>query len=340
MDVNIEEKKEENNNKEIITQNKSIDKDKETNNTNNEKGNFIYYITTKEKRITKFKLGMNTLLSLLLIFFFLYIPYQFDDRRWRIFFYMTLWSFSMNAYYIVSVTFIDWIHFIKKNTNLCPCYNNFVRNLYLKICFPFSIAIVFLYWLLILLGDDFEFRGRDVTDTVTGVFFHGIILIFLLFDMFTAVHINKVNYLWDLIIISILVCIYFVILGFGKYAMEYEPYDFMEMSSVRQIIGAAILIYIAILDGYVIYNLIANRFFEKEEKKLNNFNNYENIIIDNQSFSEINPLNAKIDKIRKISSDNTNKNISHQNFNTNIIPDLKNNKKEGIRKMNSDFIIY
>jgi hypothetical protein len=88
------------------------------------------------------------------------------------------------------------------------------------------------------------------------------ILILLLFDMFTAIHINRINYFWDILIISILIGVYFIILGVGKYAGDYEPYDFMEMSSVRQIIGAAILIYISVLDGYVVFNLLANKFFK------------------------------------------------------------------------------
>ena len=215
----------------------------------------------KEKRITYFKLIINSIISLLLIIFIIFIPI-FYESRWKMVFFMTIWSFAMNSFYIVSVTIIDWIHFIKKDNSLCFCYNNFVRNLYIKICFPFSISIVFLYWLLILLGDDFEYRGRDVIDTANGLFFHGMILIFLLFDMFTAIHINRINYFWDILIISILIGVYFIILGVGKYAGDYEPYDFMEMSSVRQIIGAAILIYISVLDGYVVFNLLANKFFK------------------------------------------------------------------------------
>lgn len=217
-------------------------------------------ILKKERRITYFKLGINSLISILLIVFIIFIPIIYE-KKWKIFFFMTLWSFAMNSYYIISVTIIDWIHFIKNDKKLCFCYNNFIRNIYLKICFPFSISIVFLYWLLILLGDDFEYRGRDAIDTASGLFFHGMILIFLLFDIFTEVHINKINYFWDLLIISILIFIYFIILGIGKYAGDYEPYDFMEISSLRQIIGAAILIYISILDGYVVFNLIANKFF-------------------------------------------------------------------------------
>ena len=219
-----------------------------------------------EKRISCFKLGLNSILSITLIFFFLYIPRTYS-HKWKMFFFMTLWSFSMNAYYIVSVTVIDWIRFAKKNGKACYCYNNFVRNLYLRICFPFAIAIVFLYWILILLGDDFEYLGKDVSDTAIGVFFHGMILIFLLFDIFTSIHVNIKSYFWDLLILTIMVLVYFLILGIGKYIIKYDTYDFMEMSNVNQIVGACILIYIAILDGYVVLNLLANKFFEEDESQ-------------------------------------------------------------------------
>ena len=227
----------------------------------------INQIQKTERIISNFKLGLNTVLAFALSFFFLYIPHTYS-KKWKMFFFMTLWSFTMNAYYIVSVTVIDWIRFCKKDNQACYCYNNFVRNLYLRICFPFAIAIVFLYWILILLGDDFEYLGKDVSDTAIGVFFHGMILIFLLFDIFTSIHKNIKAYFWDILILTIMILVYFLILGIGKYIINYDTYDFMEMSNVNQIVGACILIYIAILDGYVVLNLLANEFFEEDDSQI------------------------------------------------------------------------
>ena len=263
MKVEISKKNLAENNK-VVKNNNILKEKKEEQNKNNEDKK-IDKKMKNEKRITCFKLIMNLLLSIVLVVFFLYIPHTYE-KKWKIFFFMTLWSFSMNSYYIVSVTIIDWVRFLKKNDDLFICYNNFVRNRYIRICFPFAISIVFLYWMLILLGDDFEYRGRDVSDTAVGVFFHGMILIFLLFDMFTSWHKNIKDYFLDLFIITGLVIIYFFLLGIGKYIIKYEPYDFMEISSVNQIVGACILIYIAILDGYVVLNLLANRFFEQVEE--------------------------------------------------------------------------
>ena len=241
-------------------QEKKKEKDEKSSDTKSNKRQTI------EKRIACFKLLLNSLLSLALTFFFLYIPHTYS-HKWKIFFFMTLWSFSMNSYYIVSVTVIDWIRYFKRDNEACKCYNHFVRNLYLRICFPFAIAIVFLYWILILLGDNFEYLGRDVSDKAIGVFFHGMILIFLLFDIFTSIHKNIKSYFCDILILTIMILIYFLILGIGKYIIKYDTYDFMEMSNVNQIIGACILIYIAILDGYVVLNLLANKFFEEDDSQ-------------------------------------------------------------------------
>lgn len=303
MKLENEGKNEENNDKKINNQNP--EKKVEENDKEKIEVKEIFF---NEKKIICLKLVMNTMLSLLLGFFLLYIPHTYNDRKWRVFFFMTLWSFTMNSYYIVSVTVIDWIHFIKKR-NVCPCYNNFVRNIYLKINFPFAISIVFLYWMLILLGDEYESFGGESTDYASGIFFHGIILVFLLFDMFTSVHVNKINYFWDLLFICIIVCIYFALLGVGKYtSIDFEPYDFMEISSVRQIIGACILIFISILDGYVIFNLIANRFFVKENEYL--ANQYKSKIV-----GEDKRLNADINGNGINTFTNNNCNINNNMFN-------------------------
>ena len=220
---------------------------------------------SREKRIKYFILIFNTLISIVLIVFAIYIPFHYSDK-WKIFFFMTLWSFCMNSFYIISVTIIDWIRYFKKRNDACFKYNNFVRNIYLRICFPFAVCIVFLYWMLILLGDRYEYRSRDMTGLAGMIFFHGVILLFLSFDIFTAWHKNIKNYCWDLIVLSIFVGVYYIILIIGKVCIEFDPYDFMERSNARQLVGTCILIYISILDGYVIFNLIANRFFEQEDE--------------------------------------------------------------------------
>ena len=214
-----------------------------------------------EKPVTILKLIINIIISLVLIALNYVVPTTYE-QKWKMSFYMTLWSFWMNSFYIISITIIDLIDIIKKFK--CEKYNNFVRNFFLRIAYTFSISIVFLYWLLILLGDEFEYNSRSLFDNCTCFLFHGLIYLFLNFDVFTSVHINKVNHKRDFIIITIMTFVYYLILGFGKYMNIYEPYDFMRMSNIRQIVGACGLIYLVILDGFVVFNLIANNYFEQE----------------------------------------------------------------------------
>lgn len=230
----------------------------------------------KESKISIMKTCINFAISIFLLVLTYFVINNYN-KKWQMPFYLTLWSFFMNAYYIISVTIIDLIRFFK-NSEYCICYNDFVRNKYLRICFPFSLSIVFLYWLLILLGDEFEYNSRSLWDNLIAFCFHGLIFIFLLFDTFSYPHINKKkNIYFDLLLITCMTFVYFIILGFGKYMVKYEPYDFMQMSSIRQIAGAAFLIYIAILDGYMVFVIISNKYFlqENEEEKINEGNKNE-----------------------------------------------------------------
>ena len=227
----------------------------------------------KESKINIMKMCINFAISIFILVLTYFVINNYN-KKWQMPFYLTLWSFFMNAYYIISVTIVDLIRFFK-NSEYCICYNDFVRNKYLRICFPFSISIVFLYWLLILLGDEFEYNSRSLWDNLIAFCFHGLIFIFLLFDTFSYPHINKKkNVYFDLLLITCMTFVYFIILGFGKYLVRYEPYDFMEMSNIRQIAGAAFLIYIAILDGYIIFAIISNKYFlqETEEENLSEGN--------------------------------------------------------------------
>ena len=255
------------------------DKDVKRNKVYNILSDLSKKIKTEEK-VNVVRIIINCIFSIFILGLIYFVVNNYE-KKYYMFYYLTIWTFFLNGYYIVSVTAIDLTRLIK-NMDYCIKYNNFVRKHYIRICFPFSISIVFLYWMLILLGDDFEYRGRDASDTAVGLFFHGIILIFLFFDVFTAKHKHLKNYFWDILILNILIAAYFLLLGIGKYIIEYEPYDFMEVASVRQIVGACVLIYISIMDGYVIINLLANQFFDNDindsKLKSNFINNYGEIV--------------------------------------------------------------
>ena len=239
-------------------------------NAQKDKSNENKKYNQNEKRFIKIlNIAINSVMSIFLLFLTYCVVNNYEPK-FEIFFYLTLWSFFMNEFYILSITVLDLIKLIKYEVfmNYCYKFNDFIRNSFLRICFPFSISIVFLYWMLILLGDEFQYASRSLWDNCISFCFHGLIFVFLLYDTLSYPHINKRDRkVIDFIIITSITIVYFLILGISKYVLYYNVYDFMYMSNVRQIAAAGTLIYMGILDGYIIFVLIANRFFIQETKE-------------------------------------------------------------------------
>ena len=284
----------------------------------------------KEKKINIFRIIINCIFSVFILALVYFVINNYE-KKYYMAYYLTIWTFFMNGFYIVSVTAIDLTRLIK-NTEYCVSYNNFVRKHYIRICFPFSLSIVFLFWMLILLGDEFQFNSRDLMDFLINFSFHGLQFVFLLYDTLSYPHQVSINKLRDFIIISIITAIYFVILGLGKYAFNYQPYDFMTMSNVRQIAGAAILIYIAILDGYVVFVLIAGKCFINKtinmEKLNNEILNKGNIKDKENKGNQINEITKPKCEVNG-KKENIEKNNNNNDINNKIDLDKNNNNKNG-----------
>ena len=221
----------------------------------------------EQKSIQLYRLIINILISFIVIAAFLYAIATYNPQ-WRMFYFLSTWSFLMNIYYLISITVIDLFHIIS-HRNLKK-YNSFIRNYFIRICVPFSIMAVCVYWELVLLGDDFEKIGEDVFDYFAAVFLNGLVLVFLFFDMFTYVHIYKYNRCNDLIILTIIIVCYYLLLCLGRYLNLYEPYVFMMRSDVRQIIGAGIIVYVLLLNGYIVFDLLAYCCFNHEKEDMIN----------------------------------------------------------------------
>ena len=283
-----------------------------------------------EEKVNVVRIIINCIFSIFVLGLVYFVINNYE-KKYYMFYYLTIWTFFMNGFYMVSVTAIDLTRLIK-NVDYCVKYNNFIRKHYIRICFPFSISIVFLFWMLILLGDEFQYNSRSLWDFLVNFCFHGLQFVFLLHDTLAYPHQMEINKIFDLIIISIMTAIYFVILGFGKYKFDYQPYDFMEMSNVRQIAGAAILIYIGVLDGYVVFVLIAGKCFVDKNINMEN--------LKNEILKEKNNLEKKEkEKISNNNSDNNkkvneadnknkeeNKNVERKinNYNNNLNSDVIN----------------
>ena len=304
---------------------------------------FNCIFTEKIKKPNNYCLIMNIIFSFIILFLSFKVYGNYEDK-WNICLYLTFWSLFMNVFYIINITVLDCICRFKEPyyRRRCIRYNDFIRNTYLRMTFPFSISIVFLYWLLILLGDDFQYASRSLWDNCISFTFHGLIFFFILFDTLTYPHINRINKLFDIGVITAITGAYFIVLGIGKYELQYDPYDFMLMSNIRQIAAAGILIYMTILDGYVVFILISNKYFLKEEIiikkqiKEKNLDEKTPLTIGNiQNNQKEEKQNIKIDNIEKEKDkkeENENVNNNNENENDNVVTILPNKRKKGFLK--------
>lgn len=279
---------------------------------------------------------LNIIVNSLILIFLIVLTFGVINnykKKYEITFYLTFWSFFMNEFYIINAVILDCIRIFKNKfynkSQKLIYYNNIIRDYYLRICFPFALSIVFLYWMLILLGDKFQYASRDLWDNCVSFSFHGLIFIFLLYDTFTYPHINKKRIkelnikIFDCLIITITVGIYFLVLGISKYILKKNIYDFMKMTNKRQMAAAGFLIYMAILDGYIIFVLISNKYFIQEDeniKKESKIKNDENM-----------PLKENISRENGMKVENGGKN-SRTEDNNNIILNILKCQKSLKRK--------
>ena len=224
-----------------------------------------------EKKIFLVRIIINIIFSLILIATFCLLWTSYSPV-WKIFFFLTVWSFWSNTFYIISITIMDIL--LYKEYKKCEKFNEFIRNDLIRIIFPFSISTIFIYWELVLLGDAFQGIGHSILDISKSFFLHGLVFVFMCFDAFTSKHINKKNNCnKDVIIISIIMAIHFAIVILVKEVLNVHSYDFLIIADVRQIIGSFIILYIIVLNGYIVFYLISDNFFLKEEISDINYKN-------------------------------------------------------------------
>lgn len=221
---------------------------------------------TTEKKIFLVRIIINIIFSLILITTFCLLWTSYSPV-WKIFFLLRVWSFWSNTFYIITITIIDILLF--KDCKKCENFNSFIRNDLIRIICPFSISTIVIYWELVLLGDRFQEIDNSLLDVCKSFFLQGLVLVFMCFDIFSAQHINKKNNCKnDLILISIIMAIHFAAAIFCKEVLNEYSYDYLSIADVRQIVASFIIIYILVLNGYIVFYLISDYFFLNEEIKV------------------------------------------------------------------------
>ena len=148
----------------------------------------------------------------------------------------------------------------------------------------------------------------------------------LFFDMFASHHIYKYNRINDIIILTLIIAVYYLLICFGKYLKIFEPYSFMPRSDVRQISGVGIIVYVLLLNGYIVFDLLAYCYFEDENVNINLF-----------CYEDKNDLSSRLNSINN--STFCDENLTNQPINIKIYQDYSRqfnsiiNEKNKIKKI-------
>lgn len=291
-----------------------------------------------DKKLFLWRIIINSIFSLILVATFCLLWTSYSPA-WKIFFFLTIWSFWSNAFYIITITIIDIL--LYREYKKCEKFNFFIRNDLIRIIFPFSISTVFIYWELVLLGDKFQGIGHSILDICKSFFLHGLVLIFMCFDLFTTKHINKKNNcLRDIFIISIIMAIHYILVVISKEVLDINPYDFLIIADLRQIIASFIILYIIVLNGYIVFYLIADNLFENEI-----INDKDNMSSQNESGDKLKNNEEKDENLfsdshKKLNVDN-NVNSENPKEESNNGNEVKNNEsiKEEKKEENDNYEI-
>ena len=213
------------------------------------------------RQVTKCKLFILLPFILLAICFFLAIII-FPSRP--TYYFLTFWTFWGNLVYLLITHFCDWALCIFK-TQRFETLCTFMRDKYSRISFTFSYAVVFLYWNLFLLGDKFISTTMGLIPTISHIYFHGGITFTLLLDFILYEHKDIEWNRTELIIITSIMIVYGMVVGYAKYFKGFITYKFMENASLSQLLVCFFIFFIILLNAFQLHLLLLKYKNKKKE---------------------------------------------------------------------------
>lgn len=188
--------------------------------------------------------------------FFLLFLLKFETKH---FFFLTMWTYWLNSIYLLVVCICDISLCCFKSTRL-EKINDFFRNDYSLVSFPFSYAVTFLFWFLVCLGNNVMNFDFVMSKMIARIYLHGINTGFLLLDLFISEH-KKKEFDWNVFTaISTIFWVYCTDVCIGKYWLNIMPYRFVEnINSIFLLFSIGILFYLVVLIAYQFHLYLINR---------------------------------------------------------------------------------
>ena len=133
---------------------------------------------------------------------------------------------------------------------------NFLQDNYFKISATFSIYVVVCYWSFFMLGSRFMKSPTTMLGHIFTIFLHGGELSFIIYDF---INVRRNYYPFsghDLKILTLLYLVYTLLDVIGGRLLDFYPYAFMVNLSVQQLILVYCVLFLVLINCYMLYQYI------------------------------------------------------------------------------------
>ena len=149
--------------------------------------------------------------------------YSIKDMELGTFIYLTMITWNFNSIYLFLCLICD-ISFFFKSKKLEPL-NNFLRNKFCNVINTMSFEVTVLYWTLLLTGGMQDIV--DFWDFLSNFYFHFLISILVILDIFNANHKRHRFTLITLCFCYVYLFCYIIIGSIATWVFDNPPYPFL-----------------------------------------------------------------------------------------------------------------
>ena len=206
------------------------------------------------------------LISSFNIISFFYFLFQFEeiDR----FILLTWWNFYLSSIFFIIILICDTNLFLFKSKRL-EYINCFFRNDFYPVILIYSIFVSLIFWGIINPLSGYKQMGEDFYTIFRNYNVHGLIVIFLLIDMYFA---DRDKYSYNnndvFMLLGIITCYSLLTIIMRKY-FNIIMYNFLEKISFSLMLYVGLIFYFLLFGFYYVYIIFMNWKLKDNNKNIN-----------------------------------------------------------------------
>ena len=217
--------------------------------------------TSSRRYINKSCFITMFILTIIHIFIVGYTFYVFD--LYNIFIYISMWSFLICSIYLIAILIVDSNLIFSNSIKLEPI-NDFFRNFFAGIAYPFCYSITLTHWcskIITFLGSSTGSENEETTiKFLLRLYYYLFTAIIMTLDLFFTKRKNNFFGLMEFLGNSILYFIYEIVICIDKYEYGNHAYDYMVAISAAEMIIHGVVNYAILIACYFLYILLKKAF--------------------------------------------------------------------------------